>query len=77
MNGRRPMIAGNWKMNLDLGESVRLVRALAEGTAGLADVDVLVAPPFTALLTVKQTLGEAGLYLGAQNMHWEDPFRRD
>jgi triosephosphate isomerase len=72
MNDRRPMIAGNWKMNLDLGESVRLVRALVEGIAGMADVDVLVAPPFTALPTVKQALGEAGIYLGAQNMHWED-----
>ncbi len=65
------MIAGNWKMNLNLRESVDLVRTLAKEAAGLKDVEVLVAPPFTALPAVREAIGDAGIYLGAQNMHWE------
>jgi triosephosphate isomerase len=72
MNARLPMIAGNWKMNLTLSEAVRLVKAIAEGIQGLDGVEVLVAPPFTALLKVKETIGKTPILLAAQNMHWED-----
>ncbi|MBW1997119.1 MAG: triose-phosphate isomerase [Deltaproteobacteria bacterium] len=71
MNERRPLIAGNWKMNLGLEETARLIRAIAEGIAGMEDVDVLVAPPFTSLYLAKKEIGDSGILLGAQNMHWE------
>jgi triosephosphate isomerase len=71
MGDRRPLIAGNWKMNLNRNESVKLVRAIAERISDLAGTDVLVAPPFTALPVVKDAIGSAKIYLGAQNMHWE------
>ena len=68
---RKPLIAGNWKMNLDLEGAIALVKAVADSIIDLDEVDVLVAPPFTALTTVKQALGHSRILLGAQNMHWE------
>ena len=71
MDNRRPLIAGNWKMNLTLDESVQLVKAISESIGDLEEIDVLVAPPFTSLPVVKQAIGEAQIFLGAQNMYWE------
>jgi triosephosphate isomerase (TIM) len=68
---RIPMIAGNWKMNLNRDESVRLVKAIAGSIGMLEETEVLVAPPFTALSVVKEAIGQARILLGAQNMHWE------
>jgi len=65
------MIAGNWKMNLTLDESVALIESMARGIKGLSGVDVLVAPPFTSLPTIGSAIGDSGILLGAQNMHWE------
>ena len=71
MNQRRPFIAGNWKMNLNLQESVELVRGIAEQTCEVETVDVLVAPPFTSIPKVKEAIGKDRIFLAAQNMHWE------
>jgi triosephosphate isomerase len=65
------MIAGNWKMNLTLAEAAQLIKALADGIKGLSGVEVLVAPPFTTLLRVKEAIGKAPILLAGQNMHWE------
>jgi len=71
MTSRLPMIAGNWKMNLTLAEAVQLVKAIADSIKGLDGVEVLVAPPFTSLPRVKETIGKAPILLAGQNMHWE------
>lgn len=71
MSERRPLIAGNWKMNLSLEEAAALIRAIAESMVGLDGVDVLVAPPFTSLCVAKKEIGDSRIFLGAQNMHWE------
>ena len=68
---RIPLIAGNWKMNLNIQDSVKLVESLGEGIKGVEDVEVLVAPPFTALGAVRDAIGKSGIFLGAQNMHHE------
>ena len=65
------MIAGNWKMNLTIDESITLVKAIAAATGDLAGIDILVAPPFTNLALVKAAIGNAPILLGGQNMHWE------
>lgn len=72
MTSRIPMIAGNWKMNLTLKEAAQLVKAVAEGMQGLHGVEVLVAPPFTALTTVKDAIGNTPILLAGQNMHGEE-----
>jgi triosephosphate isomerase len=64
-------MAGNWKMNLSLQEATGLVQALRERCADPPDVDILVAPPFTSLHRVREAIGDAGIFLAGQNMHWE------
>lgn len=71
MTDRIPLMAGNWKMNLTLLEASSLVKSIRDGIQGLDGVDVLVAPPFTALSTVRGLIGNAKILLAAQNMHWE------
>ena len=68
---RKPFIAGNWKMNLDADESELLLEGIAAGIGDVEGVEVLVAPPFTALSRVYESIGDAKIFLGAQNMHWE------
>jgi len=65
---RRPLIAGNWKMNLSINDSVALIEGIAAGIAGQDGVDVLVAPPFTSLAAVRQAIGISRIFLAAQNM---------
>jgi triosephosphate isomerase len=68
---RRPIIAGNWKMNKTSAEAVRLAKALLEELSDVTQVDVVVCPPFTALESVVWILGSGPVKIGAQNMHWE------
>jgi triosephosphate isomerase len=70
MPDRKPLMAGNWKMNLSLEESAELVKAIAKAITDLKGIDVLVAPPFTALSVVKEAIGKTPIFLAAQNMHW-------
>jgi triosephosphate isomerase (TIM) len=71
MTDRIPFIAGNWKMNLNLTESASLVKTIRESIVDMQGVHILVAPPFTALSVVRAAMGDARIFLGAQNMHWE------
>jgi triosephosphate isomerase len=70
---RKPILAGNWKMHKTLDEAVALMQGLKSELDAFehSSVDVVVCPPFTALATVRQTIGDAPIGLGAQNMHWE------
>lgn len=69
---RRPLIAGNWKMNLDHVEAIHLVQALALHLRALdhAKVDVAIHPPFTDLRSVEGVIGadELPILLGAQHV---------
>ncbi|MGP6156370.1 MAG: triose-phosphate isomerase [Vulcanimicrobiaceae bacterium] len=68
---RRPLIAGNWKMNKTVAQARELVRELL--AQKLPDgVDVVVAPPFTALAAVAEELRGSSVKLGAQNMSYAD-----
>jgi triosephosphate isomerase len=71
---RRVLIVGNWKMNKTASEAASFVRALSEHLHGLSShIELVVAPPFTALQTVRTTLAPSSpLQLGAQDMFWED-----
>ena len=72
---RRPLISGNWKMNLNHFEALRLVQELSyQVTKDDVDVlDVSVHPPFTDIRTVQTALesDRIPLFLGAQNCHYE------
>jgi triosephosphate isomerase len=67
---RRPFIAGNWKMHKTTGEARALASAIVAGLAS-EGIDVLVAPPYTALTTVADALRGSRVALGAQDVHWE------
>ena len=71
---RVSLIAGNWKMNKTVEESVELVNALkqklSDGSVA-SDREVLVCPPFTSLVVVKEIVKNSVIKLGAQNMYFE------
>jgi triosephosphate isomerase len=69
---RRPIIAGNWKMNKTTIEAGDLATRLAALVAGVTDRDIVLAPPFTALSTVAAVIKGTNMVLAAQNMFWED-----
>ena len=71
MTLRTPLIAGNWKMYKTGPEAVETARALKELTAGVSDVDVMIAPAFTALAATAEALAGSTIAVGAQNLHWE------
>lgn len=69
---RRPVVAGNWKMNLGPAEGAALVRDLLPRVEDVsADCDVVVCPPFTSLGAAAEALRGSRVGLGAQNAHWE------
>ena len=49
--GRRPLLAGNWKMHATRAETTALIDGIKAAAADARDRDVLIAPPFTALET--------------------------
>ncbi|GAC1308899.1 MAG: triose-phosphate isomerase [Vulcanimicrobiaceae bacterium] len=65
---RRPLIAGNWKMHKTVAETRALARALV-ALAIPPEIDVAVAPPFTALAAAAEALAGSRIALAAQSMH--------
>jgi triosephosphate isomerase len=66
---RRKFICGNWKMHKTSAEAVALVRELRRRLN--TQVEIAVAPPFTALSKVKEALMGSPIQLFAQNCHYE------
>ncbi len=70
---RKLLIVGNWKMNKISSEAGPFVRTLADVIVPSARVEVVLAPPFTALPAVKDAIPPARPFrLAAQNLFWED-----
>jgi len=65
---RKLIIAGNWKMNKTVAESLDLVQELVREVNQVKEVDIVVCPPFTALSDVSKKVIESNIRLGAQNM---------
>ena len=69
---RVPLVAGNWKMNKTVPESLVLVDEIRSALPPLDGVEVAVLPPFTSLWPVsKSDITEVGVVLGAQDIFWE------
>jgi len=68
---RRPLIAGNWKMNGLTADGTALAAGLAEKASADANppYDMLVCPPFVLIGAVSGALGDSGIALGAQDCH--------
>lgn len=70
---RPKIIAGNWKMNKDLDDSVGLLQGIKSASSDFPPgVKVIVCPPFTSLAVAQRILEGTQVGLGAQNMHAED-----
>jgi len=69
---RKPVVAGNWKMNKTVGEAVDLARELIAQIQPYVGVERVLCPPSVALTSVAPWLKDTGIGLGAQNMHWEN-----
>lgn len=70
MSARRPLIAGNWKMNTSSKEAVSLAREIA--SQPVDGVDLIVCPPYPWLLPVRDALAGTYVAVGAQNC-WPQP----
>ena len=70
---RRPIVAGNWKMNLTATEAAELAAGLVSTLGGFCEGrDVVVCPPFTSLASVQTVIEKSSIELGAQNLHAHD-----
>jgi triosephosphate isomerase len=72
MEDRRPLIAGNWKMYKTPEEAAETARELVERVTGVTDVDIMIAPTYTALEPVFKAIKNSPVALGAQNLFWEN-----
>ncbi len=68
---RKPIIAGNWKMNKTVEESIALSNGIKRNLFNINNLEVVLCPPVTSLSDVKDVVLDTNIILGAQNMHWE------
>jgi triosephosphate isomerase len=68
---RIPFIAGNWKMFKTVHEAVLFAKELRSIVKDVSDVEMVVAPPFTAVAAVAEALRNTNVGVAAQNLHWE------
>lgn len=71
MKNRVPLIAGNWKMFKTGSEAADTAKQLANLVSDVEDIDIMIAPPFTALAAVSEIIRDTRIDLGAQNLFWE------
>ncbi len=68
---RIPFIAGNWKMNKTVEEGRGFVFEMSKVLHEIKDVEKVICPPFTSLLSIAALLQGTEIGLGAQDMYWE------
>lgn len=69
---RPPLIVANWKMNMTIGEAHAFLAKFLPHLPEVSGVDIVLAPPYTALKFVSLSIDGKGVSLAAQNMHWEE-----
>jgi len=70
--GRKPLIAGNWKMYKTIGEAEVYIAALLPRVSTADGVDVAICPPFVALESMVESTRGSRVQVYAQNMHHAD-----
>lgn len=71
-NPRKPIVAANWKMNKTRADVQKFFSELIPCVSELEGVDIIVAPPYTALGTAVELASDNSILIAAQNMHYED-----
>jgi len=69
---RRPLVAGNWKMNKTVEEARELVNSMVPKLNEIKGVERVLCPPFVSLPVISSLLKGGEVGLGAQNMYWEE-----
>lgn len=72
MSNRRPLVAGNWKLNGSRAENSALISALRAGLPAQSRTDVVVCPPCVYLAEISAAIHDSVIQLGAQNIAAED-----
>lgn len=68
---RTPFIAANWKMFKTVHEAVVFIKEFRSIVKDVADVEIVVAPPFTALHAAAEAARNSPVAISAQDVHWE------
>jgi triosephosphate isomerase len=68
---RTPFIAGNWKMFKTVRETVAFVTDLRAAVRDVVGVQIVVAPPFTAVHAAAEALRDSNIGVSAQDLYWE------
>lgn len=68
---RRVIIAGNWKMNKGISESIDLANSIKRAVYDIIEVEMVVCPPFTSLSDVNEVILDTNIKLGGQDVYWE------
>jgi triosephosphate isomerase len=72
MSARKPFVCGNWKLHKTIDESLELATAIKNAVGPVRDVEVAVAPVYTALHAVAKRLEGSSVAVAAQDCFWED-----
>jgi triosephosphate isomerase len=65
---RRPLVAGNWKMNGSKSSVADLIDGIVAGAGGISKTEIVVCPPFVYLSTIETMLKGSSIAWGAQNI---------
>jgi triosephosphate isomerase len=68
---RTPFIAANWKMHKTVLETVAFIKEFRKLAEAVHDVEIVVAPPFTALRPAVEAAHASAIGIAGQNLHWE------
>jgi triosephosphate isomerase len=68
---RTPIVAGNWKMYKTVAEAVKYIKEFRDIVKDVADVEIVVAPTFTALHAAADAARNSHVRIAAQDLYWE------
>ena len=68
---RTPFVAGNWKMHKTVAETVKYVKEFRGLVKDVRNVEIVLAPPFTALHAAAEAVRNSNVGIAAQDLHWE------
>lgn len=68
---RTPLVAGNWKMYKTVDEAVKYVKEFRAMVKDVAGVEIVLAPPFTALHAAAEAARNSNVAIASQDLYWE------
>ena len=68
---RTPFVTANWKMHKTVHEAFSFVKEFRILVKDVHDVEIVIAPPFTAIRAVAEAAHGSNIGVAAQNLHWE------